>query len=220
MRAYALLQAMQEAAAQHAEQLGFGRTHLAEIGGYWVLTNLRMQFAAPLRCGDRVTIRTWPSGHNRLLATREFAGLDGDGKELFGAGSQWMILSRESARPQNLTRLKLDSLATGPDTYSAGMERLEPAEDYDAGDRLRVPYSSIDLNGHVNYTEYVRWGLDALRRAYHTAGEPRLLRATFLAEVFEDDELELQVARQPQRLLVRAQRLSDASGVFLMETLF
>lgn len=57
--------------------------------------------------------------------------------------------------------------------------------------QLSVPYSAIDVNGHVNNTEYVRWGLDFLKRARMLPAAAGLIQASFLAEAFEDQELEI-----------------------------
>jgi acyl-ACP thioesterase len=85
-------------------------------------------------------------------------------------------------------------------------------------ERVRVPYSSIDQNGHVNNTEYVRWGIDALRRAFKLEGSIRSIHATFLAEVFEDDRLDLFASRRTDAdYCVLVKRAGQEDNVYLME---
>lgn len=186
-----LMHYLQEIAAVHAEQLGFGMHRLNEIDSYWVLSNLRIEFAQFPKWNDRITIKTWPSGHTRSTATREFIGKNQDDRELFKAASEWMVLNRHSSRPRNLSKLNLNLPDDGPKVISTTLERLEPQTIYSQTERVRVPYSSIDLNGHVNNTEYVRWSIDALRRALDFKGEIRSVQATYFCEAFEGDELEL-----------------------------
>jgi len=183
-----LMQYLQEAAAGHAEQLGFGLGRLNEINCYWALSNLRIEIARLPKWNDAVVIKTWPSGYTRLIATREFVGGDQDGCELFRAGSQWMVLDKQNNRPKNLFHLDLSLPKTGQKAIPGRMKRLEPQNDYSQVEQVRVPYSSIDLNGHVNNTEYVRWGIDALTRAFKLKGSVRFVHATYLSEVFEGDE--------------------------------
>jgi hypothetical protein len=41
VKIFSLMQYLQEIAALHAEQLGLGFDKLSEMGGYWVLSNIR-----------------------------------------------------------------------------------------------------------------------------------------------------------------------------------
>jgi acyl-ACP thioesterase len=214
------MQYLQEISSVHAEKLGFGKQWLSEINGYWVLSNIRMEINLLPKWNDKVVIRTWPSGNTRLIATREFVGKAGDGQELFRAGSEWMILKRDTNRPKNLSRLNMNLLAVGPKVIEKEIERLKPTDDYTYVEQISVPYSSIDLNGHVNNTEYVRWGIDAVRANYSLEGNIRSLQATFLAEVFLGDKLDLLVSAGGNRLFYVLGRQSDTNkNVFVMEVL-
>jgi len=42
IKIFSLMQYLQEIAALHAEQLGFGTRRFSEMNGYWVLSNIRM----------------------------------------------------------------------------------------------------------------------------------------------------------------------------------
>ena len=216
-----LMQYLQETAALHAEQLGFGVDSLNKINSYWVLSNLRIEINRLPKWNDEITVKTWPSGYNRLIATREFVAKDQNDCELFKAGSQWMVLDKGSNRPKNLFHLDLSLPKTGLKALSEKLKRLEPQDDYSEVDRISVPYSSIDLNGHVNNTEYVRWGIDALRKAFKFEGDIRSMHATYLSEVFEADELNLQLSQNNNgHFCVLAQRAGEDSNVYVMEISF
>jgi len=216
-----LMQYLQEAAALHAEQLGLGFERLSEMNGYWVLSNFRVEIARLPIWNERVTVRTWPSGYNRVVASREFVGKDQDNHELFVASSEWMILDKQKNRPKNLLRLGLDLPKSGPKALAEKLNRLEPQNDYRAVERVRVPYSSIDLNGHVNNTEYVRWGIDALSRTFKLDKNIRCVQATYLSEVFEGDELDLLTAcRANGQFVVLGRKTGTETNVFLMEVSF
>ncbi|MHC4071220.1 MAG: acyl-[acyl-carrier-protein] thioesterase [Planctomycetota bacterium] len=218
IKMFSLMQHLQEVAAAHAEELGFGFDRLNELNSYWVLSNLRMEISRLPNRNDEVTIRTWPSGYTRTVATREFVGKDQSGGELFRAGSEWMILNKQTNRLKNLFRLDLGLPRTGQKALPGKLSRLEPHSDYREVDCIRVPYSSIDLNGHVNNTEYVRWGIDTLRRAFEFKGGIHSIQATYLSEVFDGDELELSVSSGPNdRLSVLGRKSGTETDVFLME---
>jgi medium-chain acyl-[acyl-carrier-protein] hydrolase len=194
MKTNALMQYLQEAAACHAEQLGVGFADMTRRNCFWVLANLRLEIPREPRWMDGVTIRTWPSGFTRLIAAREFVGTASDGTALFRAGSEWMVLDRQTGRPQNLTRLDLHLPPAAPKALSAPLHRLKAAEAYVRTGALQVPFSALDFNGHVNNTEYVRWALDALHQHLGHLPGIHVAHVTYLAEVFCGDEIEVLVS--------------------------
>jgi acyl-ACP thioesterase len=214
MKTNALMQYLQEAAACHAEQLGVGFADMNQRNCFWVLANLRLEISREPRWMECLTIRTWPSGHTRLVASREFVGTAPDTSELFRAGSEWMVLDRQSGRPQNLTRLDLRLPDPGPRVLAAPLHRLKPAEGYVKTCSLQVPFSALDFNGHVNNTEYVRWALDGLYQHLGRLPEIRAAHVTYLAEVFHGDEIEVLVSPiSDRRVAVLERKSSDSAGV-------
>ena len=220
MKLNALMQYLQEAAACHAEQLGFGFADMGRRNCLWVLTNLRLEISHEPRWMDRLIIRTWPSGYTRLTATREFVGTAGDGSELFRAGSEWMVLDRQSGRPQNLLRFGLNLPQTEVKALSAPLHRLKPAEGCVHACCLQVPFSALDFNGHVNNTEYVRWALDGLSLQQGHLPQIRAAQVTYLAEAFQGDEIEVLVSPASDgqvNILERRSRGPAAADVCLLE---
>ncbi|MBN1510107.1 MAG: hypothetical protein JW955_24890 [Sedimentisphaerales bacterium] len=220
MKVSALMQYLQEAAACHAEQLGVGFADMNERGCFWVLANLRIEISREPRWRDRLTVRTWPSGYTRLTAAREFVGLAPDGGEWFRAGSEWMVLDRRSGRPRNLTRMDLNLPPSGSKALAEPLDRLKGAEGCTRACSLQVPFSSLDFNGHVNNTEYVRWAMDGLYLQLGRLRSIHTMQVTYLAEAFEGDQIEVLVS--PGRngrfnVLERRSRGSDGADVCLVE---
>jgi acyl-ACP thioesterase len=225
IKIFSLMQYLQEIAALHAGQLGLGFDKLSEMGGYWVLSNIKIEISRLVGREDEVTLKTWPSGYSRTIATREFVGKDQNGTELFRAGSEWMVINKNTNRLKNLFKLDLNLPKTGTKALPDELKRLEPNEDYRVGavrePPVRVPRSAIDLNGHVNNTEYVRWGIDALSRTFRLDENIRSVQATYLSEVFEGDELDLLVSSGNNgQFGVLGRKSGSDTNVFLMEVLF
>jgi acyl-ACP thioesterase len=216
-----LMQYLQEAAARHAEQLGVGFADLERWDCFWVLVNLRLEMTDTPRWRDAMTIRTWPSGCTRLLASREFVGEGADGRELFRASSVWMILDKHGSRPKNLSRLDLHLPPTGLKVLSKELHRLQRAPvPYTNAGTISVPFSALDFNRHVNNTEYVRWAFDGLHRHLGQVPPVRSVQVTYTAEVFEGDDLEVLVAAEqgvPIRVVERKTGGAADASVFLME---
>ncbi|MHC5077240.1 MAG: acyl-[acyl-carrier-protein] thioesterase [Planctomycetota bacterium] len=215
-----LMQYLQEIAANHAEQLGFGFDALNQFSGYWVLSNIRMEIEKLPSWNDQLIIQTWPSGHNRLLATREFIGKNEEDYETFKASSEWMILDKESSKPRNLTRLHLSLPEDGRKVLPHKMKRLQPKSNYNLKERKCVPYSSIDLNGHVNNSEYVKWAIDVLKKDYTFDSDMKTIQATYLSEIFESEEIEVyirEISGTEFNFLIK--KSEHDIDVFLMEVL-
>ena len=218
IKIFSLMQYLQEIAALHAGQLGLGFDRLSEMGGYWVLSNIRVEISRLPGWEDQVTLKTWPSGYSRTIATREFVGKDQNGAELFRAGSEWMVLNKKTNRLRNLFRLDLNLPKNGVKALPEELKRLEPKGDYREVEVVRVSRSAIDLNGHVNNTEYVRWGIDALSRIFKLEESIRSVQATYLSEVFEGDELDLLVSSgSGGQFGVLGRKSGTETNVFLME---
>jgi medium-chain acyl-[acyl-carrier-protein] hydrolase len=216
----ALMQYMQEAAACHAEQLGLGIREIERRGCLWVLVNLRIEMSTTPGWGDEVIVATWPSGCTRLIASREFIGRSPEGLEFFRAASDWMILDKQTGRPKNLDRLDINLPQSGDKVLAAPPDRLQPAEGYTRICSLRVPFSAVDLNGHVNNTEYVRWALDAIHQHLGDLPEIRTVQLTYMAEVFAGDEIEMLVRSDDDgslRACVRRLKDGVAANAFVME---
>ncbi|MBP7051559.1 MAG: hypothetical protein KBE65_11135 [Phycisphaerae bacterium] len=214
----ALMQYLQEGAACHAEQLGVGFRELEERNCLWVLVNLRIEVARMPRWQNCLVVRTWPSGCTRVIASREFTGGSPDGGEYFRAASDWMVLDRRNGRPKNLDRLDLKLPPDGPKALVVRPARLTPVEGYATVDALRVPFSALDFNGHVNNTEYVRWAFDAVHRKLGNLPEVHSIQLTYLAEVFQGDEIELLVSEASDRkICVCIRKAGGGANAFLME---
>ena len=168
-----------------------------------------------------MTIRTWPSGCTRLLAAREFVGEGADGRALFRATSEWMILDKHGSRPRNLSRMDLHLPPTGLKVLSTELQRLQRTPTpYTRAGTISVPFSALDFNGHVNNTEYVRWAFDSLHRLLGHTPPARSVQVTYTAEVFEGDEVEVLVAAEqgaPIRVVEHKAREAADTSVFLME---
>lgn len=215
IRPYALMGHLQQAASVHAEQLGFGKQDLDQLNGYWVLHNFYMQITRLPQVYESYRVRTWPSGNTKLLAGREFEGTCNKESALFQAASEWMILDKQSSRPKNLNRTNLPNLNTGPKLFSESINRLQPQANYTPIQTLQVMHSSLDLNSHVNNTEYVRFAFDAL--GLDGPIGTVAMQATYLAEVFEHDKLEIQTCQDDSQTQVMICKAEDKTPCFLLK---
>ena len=182
---------LQEAAANHAAQLGVGLEMLRNNRMIWVLSRLKLKMERSPRIGERVTVETWPNGFRRLHAARQFRIVGGDGAEIGYASSRWLLLGLPRMRP-----LKLEALPVGlPDNsalpdYFELEEKLAPRS-LAPGMEVPIRYSMEDVNGHLNNAEYAGMVQDF---AAAERGEPprfRTVELHFLSAVRSPDVLSI-----------------------------
>lgn len=216
MHIHSLMQYLQELASSHAERLGWGYEHLKQKNCFWVLVNFKIVFKRFPTWKDEVLIQTWPSGHDRLKAYREFRGLDKNNNEHFRAGSEWMILDHKDGRPLNLKDVNF-GVSGSSERMIDNLKRLKPSENYSKIGEVLVPFSSIDVNGHVNNTEYIRWGIDILKKEKMLENKVNSIQITFLSEIFENEDLEFYVSKTDSLIMLMGKRKFDQKNIFLME---
>ena len=179
---------LQEAAGNHAEQLGLSMESLLENGQAWVLAFLRLQVDRYPNCHDTLTIETWPSGLDRLYATREFILSDEHG-ECARATSAWLVIDTKRRRP----------LRPPAELYDIDTPDRPPALDVDCA-KMKVPdatpvhertfrvrYHDLDLNRHVNNVRYVEWATETLPAEWLDSHALRDLTLEFRAETTAGD---------------------------------
>src|SRR5512136_2711812 len=94
----ALCDYLQEAAGNHAGSLGLSVASLMERHLTWVLSRLRLRIERQPAAGERLEVRTWPTGVERLFALRDFEVLDEQGHRVAAAVSAWLIIDTAARR--------------------------------------------------------------------------------------------------------------------------
>ena len=105
LRAFALVNFLQEAAGENATRLGFGMEDLHAKGWTWMLSRLDLRADELPRDGERVLVRTWPAGTRRLFALRDIEMLGPDGRRLVRAVYAYLIVdiaARRLLRPESV----------------------------------------------------------------------------------------------------------------------
>jgi acyl-ACP thioesterase len=170
-----IFQYLQEAASNHAEHLGAGFETLRKLGLFWALSRIKVAIDDLPAWREEITLTTWPKGIDRFFALRDFRMHDGHGKVFVRGTSWWLLLDMEKLRPRKVETLQLSHLLNPTEhALEESLDKLAlPPDLTPRYDRL-VLASDLDLNHHVNNTEYVRWIADAI--APPPGGAPAVLR--------------------------------------------
>ena len=180
----------QQAASDHADQLGFGFENLNRRGLLWALVVLRLEILRQPRLGMELELSTWPSHVQRLRASREFRLTDRQGEVFMLGSSDWMVLDVQSRKAVDVAGLGFAPPVRGERMLGDKLARHKAEASGQELESWPVSLSALDINGHVNNTEYVRSSHDALYRA-GMRGEVGSLWMSFHSEAFLNDELRL-----------------------------
>lgn len=153
---------LQEAAANHARALGVSMEQLEASNSTWVLARLRVEVGQYPQWRDEVVVETWPSGTERLFATREFlVRLDDGGSILARGTSAWLMIDRARRRPVRLPEFITNLERPDRDRALMGTDPAIPEAGPDADVcEIRARYGDMDVNGHVNNVRYIEWAME------------------------------------------------------------
>jgi len=176
----------------------------------WVLSKLQLRVEKLPRWGERIAIETWGKRIERFYALRDFVVSTPDGERLASATSAWMILDRDTYRPQRLETLMKD-FPWRPDSsvVETSLRKVdEPGSDVSSCG-YRVCFSDIDVNAHVTAARYLQWMLDSYPVTALTGKELKAAEISFLAEAVLGDEVIASLESRPGHDLCRMRRAGD-----------
>ncbi len=185
----ALTNYFQEAAGNHAAELGVGMQHLFEKGQSWVLSRFFIQMHQFPQWKQPVTIDTWPAGTERMFALRHFRLRSGEIEIGFGS-SAWLLIDLARRRPLRPDFVR-DFDEPGPVIGLAEKlpGKVEPPAASTRERAFTVRTSDLDMNQHVNNVNYIDWALETVPPETRRDGRLRTLQIEFLAECYEGEQV-------------------------------
>src|SRR5208283_2827888 len=138
---------LQEAAGNHARELGVGMNALRDRGMTWVLSRIRVRIARLPGAGEKLDIHTWHSGFDRLFSLRDFSLVDAEGNPIVTAVNAWVMLDLRARRP-----VRPATGFTPPDTssveraFAADLEKLPGCQGVGEETSITVRWSDLDVN--------------------------------------------------------------------------
>ena len=182
---------MQEIAEEDAARYGFGRLELEQrFGLAWVLTRIHLQMERYPNLGDTLHLSTWALRAKSHFVPRQFLFTDEAGV-VGRAASQWVLLDLEK---RTLCRTAvLGGYAGDFDTEPvlANPKKIRMPDGLEEAAKRRVPYSDVDMNGHMNNTKYLNWICELNSIPFLQEMQMRDCRLAYVNEALADQEVDL-----------------------------
>jgi medium-chain acyl-[acyl-carrier-protein] hydrolase len=197
----AILNYLQDTAAEHAHRLGVAVTDLLQQGHTWVLSRSHLKLFNAPGVGKVLRVRTWPSLRDNRFTCREFEVHDRQGELVALATTSWAVLDVVTRRPvrldSSLPHYPLIPRRAVDDDFET-LPRLDEAERTVS---FRIRLTDLDLNRHVNNAVYVAWALEVIPTEVMEECRLEELEIAFRAE-----------ARYGESILSRVAELPDDAG--------
>jgi len=214
-----VLQAMLEAAGNHAGYHGFGFFGMLDRDIAWVLSRLKIRFFDFPTIDDPVIIQTWLKGiQQKIFFMRDFQLRRPDGRPLATASYAWLTINLKTRRlllPESLDM-------SFPYIYDLvgldePLEKINPPDGLPERATVEAGYSTIDLLGHVTSTRYVEWISDCFSLADFRSRKLEWLQVNYVNEIKPGERISIAAgpdAASPATWLVRGNNLNTGLRSF------
>ena len=206
----------QESAWKHAEQIGLGFRTLADKKLYWVLSKFILTMNSLPEWGKTIEIRTWPKGKKRFYALRDFLLVMPDGTISAKATSAWIVINAETRGPSRLDFMEeILNYSKGESALDWDFPKIPIIKTSSVEVPIKVAYSDLDVNNHVNNVKYIEWILDVFYPAYPDK-KIKTLEIHYSAEAVLHDTVTLSMSAplKEDKMLFDCVRHKDGSTIF------
>ena len=204
LRLSCLFTFLQEASIAHTTELGMGREKTLDRGLLWIVTLTQVKVTRLPVYDEDVRLLSWPGDTMHLYFPRYYRMEDDGGHALLTGSALWALMdqgTRKMVFPEDHGVHIEGERGEKPLPLPAAPRPPQGGEK----EVFTVPYSYVDLNGHMNNTRYLdliedRMPADLREKAV------REIRAEFSGEAKLGEEVALTCARQGDAFLLSGDR--------------
>ncbi len=194
---HSLFNYMQDTASEHAVKLGYGRDDLMKQNHFWVLSRIYAKITGWPVWNDRIIVRTWPSGVDKLFALRNYELRYKNGTKIGSGTSSWLIIDRTTKRIQR-PDVFLQNYNRENQSVASPLRNPEKLQEASPSGRLSPPFrvkiNDLDINLHTNNVNYIKWVTDTYDLNFMMNHQACSAEINYLAEAVFDDEIVIRTA--------------------------
>ena len=161
LKPVSILNFMQDSASVNAENLGFGESFVFEKNLAWFVLKYRIEIFNQLTDPNSISVETQSRGAARLFAYRDFEFYN-DGEMFARAASQWALVNfdtKKMVKPQD--EMKTLDIYEKKE-YDLEFDKIPALTEVSTQKEFEILFDNIDMNKHVNNTNYLAWALETL----------------------------------------------------------
>ena len=204
LRLSRLFTILQDVSLRHTDDLGMGRDKTLDRGILWVVTMQRVDVERLPVYDETVRIETWIGRIRHVMFPRFFRMTDLEGHTLLTASGFWMLIDEEKRcllYPQRIgIAFPEENVENEPPLPSAPKSLEISGESF-----YTVPFSSIDLNGHMNNARYLDLAENVMP-AEIRAKNIRCINAEYAAEIRLEETVRLEIGAEENAFYLACMR--------------
>ena len=194
LRSSELFKLLQEASIRHTEELGMGRDKTLDRGILWVLLMQRAEIRRMPAYDEEIVLKSWPGKTMHLLFPRYYSMETTTGEPLLKASALWSLVDAKTRKVVFPERygVEIEGVVLGEEIQLPGaIQKRECIHEK----TFVVPYSFVDLNGHMNNTRYFDLAEDCIGAAVRGM-LLREVQTEYVNEARFDEQLQLRWDRE------------------------
>ncbi len=213
---------LQETAWRHVNSYQLGWKQMQSKNQFWVLSKMEVKILRPINWEEHIQVETWGKKPELLTAYRDFLLYDENQNVIVKATSSWHILDVDNRRPMKMNEfahqfpidIENHALPTKPRSL------VMPNDDANIllGQPRKVYPSDIDVNNHVNNTQYIRWALDELDWDFQMKHRLQNIVINFCAEAKINDVIYVKTFCKEHIIVQEIIRQNDDKILAIIET--
>lgn len=180
-----MLQFLQNMATDNADALGFGYDEIVKHNLGWFLLKYHMEFSDYPENLEELTVKTEPRGYNKLFAMRDFEMLNGE-KTLGRAISAWTLVDITTKSMTGIGNVFEGNPYMKPHEKretDLNYTKIKPLARVDKEHVFEIRYDDIDVNTHVNNSNYIIWAFENLDIDFRSSKKLKTLDMVFKKEI-------------------------------------
>ncbi|MBQ8848606.1 MAG: hypothetical protein IJ003_06645 [Candidatus Gastranaerophilales bacterium] len=164
LKPYALFHHLQDIASDSAEKLDFGYSYISKKNLAWYLLKYRIEFYDYPKNAQEITLKTAPRGYLKLFAFRDFEIIKNE-KTIAKIASTWALIDKNTGAIVSIANAIPDNpyMSTfQKQENDLSYQKIPAIENVTLEKTFEIRFEDIDVNKHVNNSNYILWALETL----------------------------------------------------------
>ena len=185
-----LFKYMQIVASKHVESVGAGHRDLMSNNYLWVVIRNEVKIFRTPTLDETITVTTHPGQTRSFIFPRYFQIYDEKGNLIISVSGIWAIIDKDTRRVVLKTPYS-DKVIAESDPNDFPLPEKVVGEASSLVDNRKVRYSDIDINGHMNNTEYIEFLMDTHGPEFYKTHRVKRININFDKEIKYKEEVQL-----------------------------
>ena len=199
-----VLDLFQDAAGQHALEIGVGFADMLAREYLWVLTRIKFEIISQPVNYQTVVVKTWPLEPNRLNFRREYCIEDIEGNRLIIGSSEWVVIHSTERKFLSVPNLyNYDGEYHNEVMFEGKIGKVRDFESIGEPYIVNAGFNDLDLNNHVNNTKYASYIIDAINPS--EKDELKIFHIDYKKEVMQGTQLNIYFSKEGNSISAKGQ---------------